>query len=456
MGIGLQKGIKFTKEAVTENVAYNKTIREMMQVTGLAADEVSRIVQVGDDWGISIDAIRTSLAFMNKSGVTPSINNLAKLADEYVATTDKAAFAEKAVKVLGRGYQTLIPLLALGGQGFKDATAAINDSLIATDDSIAASRKYEVVMDNLNDSVKGLKYSLANGLIPAFVDFLSVIDKHLTKQNELRDLIKQYNTLIESGLILEKDKLSLSEKVIAVTGNAENQQLIYNNAIDKYTGLLEYSDQVEREETIRRGELTTATDGLTEATNRAALSIMELTKTQFAKEAMDALTKSYEAGTIASDVYHNKMVTLMRDWLDLPSSTIEATLAMQDLKEQLDNGEISATQYADEVRRLYNELKNLDGTSADTEIRIHTIRTEENYGAGTGVGGHAKGANFTIPPGYNENYPLGYGSSGERVIVIPNKGGNTSNSNSFTMNVHTNARSSTVMRDFNMMKAMAN
>lgn len=64
------------------------------------------------------------------------------------------------------------------------------------------------------------------------------------------------------------------------------------------------------------------------------------------------------------------------------------------------------------------------------------------------------GANFIIPAGYNENYPLGYGSSGERVIVIPKgQGGNTDN-RSFTWNVHTNAQSSTLMRDYLMAKGM--
>src|SRR5512139_2434911 len=82
--IGIKKVADFTKQAVTETIAYNKTIREMTQVTGLGAEEISRIVQVGDDWGISIEALRTSLAFMNKQGISPSIDNLAKLADEYV------------------------------------------------------------------------------------------------------------------------------------------------------------------------------------------------------------------------------------------------------------------------------------------------------------------------------------------------------------------------------------
>ena len=165
-GVAIQKTIQFTKEAINETVEYNKQVREMTQVTGLGAEEISRIVQVGDDWGVSIESIRTSLAFMNKQGVTPSIDNLAKLADEYVASSDKAAFAERAVKVLGRGYQTLIPLLALGGDGLRDATGAIKDNMIVTDESIKTSREYEVAVDDLTDAWQGFKYEIGNKVIP--------------------------------------------------------------------------------------------------------------------------------------------------------------------------------------------------------------------------------------------------------------------------------------------------
>jgi len=96
-----EKAFGYVKKVIDQTVGitveYNKTIREMGQVTGLGAEEISRIIQVGDDWGISIDSIRTSLAFMNKKGIEPSIDNLADMADSYVAATDKSKWAEEAV-----------------------------------------------------------------------------------------------------------------------------------------------------------------------------------------------------------------------------------------------------------------------------------------------------------------------------------------------------------------------
>ena len=177
---GMLVAKKAFDQTVGVTVEYNKQIRELTQVTGAGAEELSRIVQVGDDWGITIDDLRTSLSMMNKNGMAPTIDNLAKLADEYVNTTDKTAFAEKASRLLGRQYTTLIPLLAKGGKAFRDQAAAIDDSLLATDESITASREYEVALDNMNDKVNALQLSIGMKLVPKMTLFLTLLEKMMS------------------------------------------------------------------------------------------------------------------------------------------------------------------------------------------------------------------------------------------------------------------------------------
>lgn len=203
--LAIKKVADFTKEAVNETVQYNKQIREMSQVTGLGAEEISRIVQVGDDWGISIESLRTSLAFMNKQGITPSIDAIAELADEYVNTTDKSEFAEKAVKTLGRGYQTLIPLLALGGDGFRDAAAGIDENLIATEDAMKASREYEVAVDDLNDAFLGIKYTVGNKVIPVLTDLMTAMKDNAEQDRETASALDLLNMSLESGTVTSEE-----------------------------------------------------------------------------------------------------------------------------------------------------------------------------------------------------------------------------------------------------------
>lgn len=163
-------------QTVGAAVEYAKQVREMTQVTGLSAEEMSRLIQVADDWGIQIGQLRTALAMMTKNGVQPSIENLAVLADEYVNTADKTAFAEKAAKLLGRQWQTIIPILAKGGQALRDQAAAQEEGLILTDQEIAKAREYEKALDDLDDKKKALAVTIGNSLIPAEVDFLNSLN----------------------------------------------------------------------------------------------------------------------------------------------------------------------------------------------------------------------------------------------------------------------------------------
>ena len=105
---------KVVVDSINETVEYNKQIREMTLVTGLSADETSRLVQVADDWGVSIGDVRTAMQMAMKNGFSPTIENLATLADEYVNTKDKTEFAAKATETFGRQWTTLVPLLSQG------------------------------------------------------------------------------------------------------------------------------------------------------------------------------------------------------------------------------------------------------------------------------------------------------------------------------------------------------
>ena len=253
LGMAVQQSIKFVKDSVKETVAYNKTVREMTQVTGQSADSISRIIQVGDDWGVSMEAVRTSMAFMNKQGIAPSIDNMAKLADEYVNTADKAAFAEKAVKVLGRGYQTLIPLLALGGDGLRKATAAIDDNLIATDESIAASREYEVAVDELTDTWQGFKYTIGNEVIPILSDLFNTLNEGIETGKNQRDIVDELKAAHEKGIITAEEYKDAYFKILHGDISVTDATYKYRDALKalqdategETAGLVQYSDYTE-------------------------------------------------------------------------------------------------------------------------------------------------------------------------------------------------------------------
>ncbi len=510
VGLALKKAVDFTKQAISETVAYNKTIREMTQVTGLGADEISRIVQVGDDWGVSIEAIRTSLAFMNKSGVTPSIDNLAKMADEYVNSADKAAWAEKAVKTLGRGYQTLIPLLAQGGDSLREQAAAINDNLVATDESIRKSREYEVAVDDLADAWTGLKYAIGNAAIPTLTIIIKSFTDARTEEEKQVDVINQLKRAQKLGLVTMLDVNQANYDLYNGTKDVDEITQQYKGELDKLNQVESYNVQIEREEEIRRKAVTTTTldseaaqklynDAVETYSQRSPLYLQQYADfTQAQKDAelategasaamdiingaiskySDSLTTTMElqaafnlALGLITQAEYDQTVAIANSLkpLEAMAQLVEdGTLDISYLRQAMADGKVTTDELIaayiavgmtlDEATAkalgLTDALNNMP-TRKKIDIDVEYHPGQVPPGAGGAPIPFQHGANFIVPPGYpNDSFRMGV-ESGEHVIVIPkNRVGSTTNN--FTMNVHTNASSSRIISDFNMMKARA-
>jgi hypothetical protein len=253
-------------KSVKEIVDYNKTVREMMQVTGLSAEETSRLIQVADDWGIEIGEVRNALELMNKKGVTPSIDKLSQIADEFVSATDKSAFMEEATKKYGKSFGTLIPILAKGGTALKEQAASISDNLIATNESIDAGRKYEVAMDNLGDSVTGLKYKLGNELLPTIIKVTEGLNDLITQNLNASDAADLLRLAHKKGLITDKELAVALRDIRTGTKTVAQVTNQYGVELETLNHIEEYSTQIEREEAIRRGLLIPPTEELIKTT----------------------------------------------------------------------------------------------------------------------------------------------------------------------------------------------
>jgi hypothetical protein len=569
-GVGAMAAV--IKAGVSETVSYNKTIREMSQVTGLMPEELSRVVQAADDWGISIDSVRTALQMANKNGVTPSIDMLANLADEYVNSTDKTVFADKAIAIFGKQYATLIPMLSKGGDELRKVTGAVNDNLIATQKEIDASREYEVAVDDLTDMWSGFKQEIGNAVIPTLTNLLSAI-KETTEANEstmsVADRLTQaFNagTLSQeeyakarSGLMHGTVSLTAAQELLyqankksfeaATKAYPEEERFIglYNDlkpAIDSTTQALEdeAAAQAASEDAARQNatalsdlydningqlgpefeDFTAGQDDLEQQMSDVQAEIDLAIKQgynpmgekisglqgQYSDLAgqYDASAKAHEDATrriifdllaqragvdgLSSDELAVLSATAV-SWGLVDQATADAGLAIDDTLTKLGSGETTVTEAidtidligetaitsadefktalgnavsADETRNFANmvgglraDIGGIEGTHQVVFNSSMTGAWPSSGGSGGGRGGGvvmAGGADYIVPPGFDQdNYPLGFAQSGERVIVIPkNQVGNTTH-NSFNMTVHTNAGISTLLSDYSMMKA---
>jgi hypothetical protein len=83
------------KKAVAEYSAYATEIGKAASLSGITADEMSRLAQAADDVFVSQSALTTAFGMALKNGFVPTIDNLAKLSDELIAMKDPAQRAAR-------------------------------------------------------------------------------------------------------------------------------------------------------------------------------------------------------------------------------------------------------------------------------------------------------------------------------------------------------------------------
>jgi hypothetical protein len=157
---------KVIGDSVRDYSAYVESIDKASQFTGIQADELSRLIQVGDDFRVSQEAITNAMGLALKNGFNPTTENLADLADELKGITDPTDRASKLTEIFGRQWKDVYPLLSKGGDAIRDAADGISDSLVVTEDAIDKNREYVEAQDALGDAWQGIKNKIGQALIP--------------------------------------------------------------------------------------------------------------------------------------------------------------------------------------------------------------------------------------------------------------------------------------------------
>lgn len=180
VGAAVGTAANFVKGAVNDWADYNEQIRKMSIATGAAPEDLSRMMQAADDLGVSMDSLQTAFKLVAKNGIQPTIENIAKLSDDLLAIEDPTKRAEEAARLFGRQWAEIAPFVLASGDAIREGTAAISDSLVATQESIDKSREYKVQLDNLADAWTGVKNSIAMEAMPVMTDATGIMNEMAT------------------------------------------------------------------------------------------------------------------------------------------------------------------------------------------------------------------------------------------------------------------------------------
>ncbi len=142
------------RRAVNDLIAYNKSISDAAGATGMGSEELSRFIQVADDFGVSMDSVTGSLQLATKNGFAPTIANIAALADETNAMTSPTERAAYLAQILGRNWAVLDPILRSGGRAIRENADAQADGLVVTEAEIKKTEELRLEIDALGDAFR--------------------------------------------------------------------------------------------------------------------------------------------------------------------------------------------------------------------------------------------------------------------------------------------------------------
>jgi len=408
------KGLwEFLKSSVEETVAYQSEVRDLSRLLGLNTEETSRLVQASDDLFISQESLVTAMQAATRKGVDTSIDGLKRLSAQYLTLNGGVERGKFLMDNFGRSGADMGKLMEVGADGISKAMAAINDSLVVTEQSLQATENYKRSVDNLTDAWAGFKMQVGNEIIPQ----LDLLIRQFTKGKDEIELQQEAIGRLNEQLVQLK-------KYGGMSGLTAEEVAIQMKAL---------TDEIARLKAEALGA-TTGTDGLTGSVT--ALGTETSTVTQYFKQ----LTTEMLWNKIAAGMTEEAAMSLAWEWGLVDAQTFGAYKAVERLNRIYDlnkDGVIDAKEatedYRLEVKGLKTQVDLLHDKTIDVTVNMHSNGSlgggylpvfEEEQAAGGPVSGNTPylvgevGPEIFVPSGSGTIIPNNRLGGGGASIVI--------------------------------------
>lgn len=196
-------------QLTAETIAVAAQQRDLARISGTTVEEAGKLIQAADDMTVSYGTVEAASRRMVMNGLSPSIDTIATLADQYVALKDPVERSQLLIENFGRGGLEMGKLLEKGGAGINalgdDAVAA---GIVLSNDGVKAMREYEIATDNASDAILGMKMAIANELVPVVTDWINLVLKNVSIQTQLQAAYDQ-DIITLQELIRYREQLRL-------------------------------------------------------------------------------------------------------------------------------------------------------------------------------------------------------------------------------------------------------
>lgn len=338
--------IKFFSDSLSYTTEYASQVRELSRNIGATTEESSRLIQVADDLEISEGALEGALKAAIRKGIEPSIENLGKLADEYLAIQDPIARTKFLMDNFGRSGADLGALMEQGSQGIHDmGKEADATGLIMSQEGVESARQYALAVDGLQDSWHGMQVALSQEVMPTLTAAANTLVLLVTWNKRLADATDTTSQSIADGAEslddynAQMDDLEKrSKSAIHYVGEVAGKQLYWNSQTLRFVDAAEAAargiDRMTDAEITNAIELRNMTDEVDKGAIKAYEAAAAWTNyVGVVASGTDILKSSKDEAAAMADVFGGQttpMLAAVKAQADLTSPSIAAIAAAFD------------------------------------------------------------------------------------------------------------------------------
>jgi hypothetical protein len=156
------------KDLVTEYGNYAEVVKRVSRLSGANMEQASKLIQLSDDLRISQEDLTTAMQAAARKGIDVSTDSLARMSDVYLKLAPGLERSKYLMDNFGRSGMNMAPFMDLGSDAIRRMSAEVDKNLIVTDKQYQKFREGYAAVDEFNDRIQGLRYSLATDLVNAF------------------------------------------------------------------------------------------------------------------------------------------------------------------------------------------------------------------------------------------------------------------------------------------------
>ena len=153
------------KNTIGTYVEYGNKVKDVMDMTGMTAEESSRLTVIAGDLGLSIQNLAMGFKTMAKNGIDPSIYGMTELVKQYQALPSQIEKDNFAVKEFGRSWTAFLPILSMSADELQRISDAVPNGMIFSGAQVEQTKQMAISWKILGDAWEGAKLEAMTDLM---------------------------------------------------------------------------------------------------------------------------------------------------------------------------------------------------------------------------------------------------------------------------------------------------